>query len=343
MNSVMFQLQRSPWLWPRRMQICLWGCLCVLSFIASYFWLGESELAERLHATQMQYTQDVQSIQVLQEKLSATQQDLTRMAKTFEQKRDDTLSNVMQHLKASALALGLQLSVLVAPQTKDVPHLSFEVRGRYGDVWTWWQQAQTKSSSLVLQQVSLQTEGDQLQLTGRWLWSPIGLSASDEKSQAGTKVPNQVQSLLTVPANKPHRGASHHIGFDQMAWLQTQRWHVQQLPSYAKWVMPEVNRQPHHLEQFELRHLRYEGMISSANKKQALVRILDGSTTSYPLALIEPGAYLGQDFGRLQSITSEHLWLREVVRDVRGEWAPRWVKLPLGRLLEQAPSSKSAS
>ena len=107
--------------------------------------------------------------------------------------------------------------------------------------------------------------------------------------------------------------------------------------------MPEVNRQPHHLEQFELRHLRYEGMISSANKQQALVRILDGSATSYPLVLLEPGAYLGQDFGRLQSITSEHLWLREVVRDARGEWAPRWVKLPLGRLLEQTPSSKSAS
>jgi type IV pilus assembly protein PilP len=107
--------------------------------------------------------------------------------------------------------------------------------------------------------------------------------------------------------------------------------------------MPELNRQLHHLEQFELRHLRYEGMISSAKKQQALVRILDGSATSYPLVLLEQGAYLGQDFGRLQSITPEHLWLRQVVRDARGEWAPRWVKLPLGRLLEQAPSSKSAS
>jgi Tfp pilus assembly protein PilP len=188
---------------------------------------------------------------------------------------------------------------------------------------------------LVLQQISLLPDGDQLQMTGKWLWSPLGLSTSDEKTQP--------QQSLPLPANQPHRGASHHIGFDQTAWLQAQRWHAQQLPSYAKWVMPELNRQPHHLEQFELRHLRYEGLISSANKQQALVRILDGSATSYPLVLLEQGAYLGQDFGRLQSITPEHLWLREVVRGARGEWAPRWVKLPLGRLLEQAPSSKSAS
>jgi Tfp pilus assembly protein PilP len=241
----------------------------------------------------------------------------------------------MQHLKTSATDIGLQFSVLAGPSVVDISHLSFEVHGRYGAVWDWWQQAQRQSSALVLQQISLLPDGDQLQMTGKWLWSPLGLSTSDEKTQP--------QQSLPLPANQPHRGASHHIGFDQTAWLQAQRWHAQQLPSYAKWVMPELNRQPHHLEQFELRHLRYEGLISSANKQQALVRILDGSATSYPLVLLEQGAYLGQDFGRLQSITPEHLWLREVVRGARGEWAPRWVKLPLGRLLEQAPSSKSAS
>jgi hypothetical protein len=317
------------------MQRWLWGGVCCLSFVASCLWLGEGEAVERLQAQHVQHDQHLQTIQVLQTKLLTTQRDIERIVQTTEQKRDDTLPNVMQHLKTSATAFGVRLHLLVEPQTEDTRQLPFEVYGRQGDVWLWWQHAQRQSSALVLEQLNLHHEGGQLQMTGRWLWSSIGLLSSDEKSQPSLP--------LSLPANQPHTGASHHIGFDQAAWLQAQRWHAQQLPSYAKWVMPEVNRKPHHLEQFELRHLRYEGMISSANKQQALVRILDGSATSYPLVLLEQGAYLGQDFGRLQSITPEHLWLREVVRDARGEWAPRWVKLPLGRLLEHAQSSKSAS
>jgi Tfp pilus assembly protein PilP len=335
MNSVMLQLQQDSWLWPRQMQSWLLGCVCSLSFLASCLWLGEGEAAERLQTQQVEHDLHLQTIQVLQNKLLTTRQEIERIVQPAEQRRDDTLPNVMQHLKTSATAFGLMLHLLVEPQAVDTRQVSFEVHGRQGDVWLWWQQVQRQSSGLVLEQLNLHPEGDQLQMTGRWRWSPIGLLSSEEKSQSSL--------LLPLPANQPHRAASHHIGFDQTAWLQAQRWHAQQLPSYAKWVMPEVNRQPHHLEQFDLRHLRYEGMISSANKQQALVRILDGSTTSYPLVLLEPGAYLGQDFGRLQSITPEHLWLRELVRGARGEWAPRWVKLPLGRLLEQAPSSKSAS
>jgi Tfp pilus assembly protein PilP len=332
---MILQLQQAPWLWPRQMQRWLLGCVCCLSFIASCLWLCEGDAVERLQTLQVQHDQHLQTIEALQTKLLTTRQDIERIVQTTEQKRDDTLPNVMQHLKTSAAALGLRLHMLVEPQTVDTRQVPFEVYGRQGDVWLWWQQVQRQSSALVLEQLNLHPEGDQLQMTGRWLWSPIGLLSSEEKSQSSL--------LLPLPANQPHRGDSHHIGFDQTAWLQAQRWQAKQLPSYAKWVMPEVNRQPHHLEQFDLRHLRYEGMISSANKQQALVRILDGSATSYPLVLLEQGAYLGQDFGCLQSITPEHLWLREVVRGARGEWATRWVKLPLGRLLEQAPSSKSAS
>ena len=358
MSTVTLQLQQAPWLWPPQTQRWLWGCMCCLSFTASCLWLGEGEEAERLRAQQVQHDQHLQTIEALLNKLLTAQQDIERIVQTTEQKRGDTLPNVMQHLKTSATTFGVSLHLLAEPQAVDTRQVPFEVYGRQGDVWLWWQQEQRQSSGLVLEQLNVHPEGDQLQMTGRWLWSPIGLSSSDEKSQARTpagvyeKAPAQeqllqeqvqLQSSLPLPASQPHTGASYRIGFDQMAWLQAQRWHAQQLPSYAKWVMPELNRQPHHLEHFELRHLRYEGMISSANKQQALVRILDGSATSYPLVLLEQGAYLGQDFGRLQSITPEHLWLREVVRDVRGEWTPRWVKLPLGRLLEQASSSKSAS
>lgn len=343
MTSVIFQLQRAPWLWPSQMQIWLWAGVCGLSFMASCLWLGEGEAARDMHAQQVQHAHDLQSIQAMQGKLSMTQQELKRMAQTSELKREGTLPDVMQYLKTSATAFGLQRPVLLVPQTKDAVSLSFDVHGRYRDIWSWWQQAQTQSSALVLQQLRLQSEGDQLQMTGRWLWSPIGVSAPDERAQERTQTKAQEQLPLALPKDKPHRGASHHVGFDQAAWLHAQQWQAQQSLSYVQWVTSEVNRKPHPLEQFELRHLRYEGMITGANKQLALVRILDGSVTSHPLVLLESGAYLGRDFGRLQTITAEHLLLREVVRDARGEWAPRWVKLPLGRVFEQAPSSKSAS
>jgi type IV pilus assembly protein PilP len=328
MNSVLYPLQQAPWLWPRQMQIWLWMCVCGLGFVATCMWLGEGEVAERLHTQQVTYVAQLQDIQALESKLLTTQQDIARIAQTTEQKRDDTLPNVMQHLKASAFSLNLQVPFLAVSKTVDAQHLSFEVHGRYVDVWAWWQQAQRQSSALVLQELGLHPQGDRLQMTGRWLWSPIGSSAHDDK---------------LLPASAPQRGAAHHIGFDQRAWLQAQGAKAQQSPSYATWVMPELRRKPHHLEQFELHHLRYEGMISDASKQQALVRVLDGSVASHSLVLLEQGAYLGKDFGRLLDITPEHLWLREVVRDARGEWVSRWVKLPLGRLLEQTPSAKSAS
>lgn len=328
MNNVLYQLHQAPWLWPRMMQIWFWISVYAMSFIASCMWLGEGEVAERLHTQQVTHDQQLKDIQALENKMMTTQQDLERMAQTNEQKSDDTLPNVMQHLKASAVALDLQVPFFAASTTVEVPYLSFEVHGRYADVWAWWQQAQRQSAALVLHELGLHPEGDRLQMTGRWLWSPIGLSAHDDKP---------------LPISAPKRVTAHHIGFDQTAWLQTQGWQAQQLASYAKWVMPELNRKPHHLEQFELGHLRYEGMISDASKQKALVRILDGSAASHPLVVLEQGAYLGKDFGRLLGITPEYLWLREVVRDARGEWTPRWVKLPLGRLLERAPSSKSAS
>jgi hypothetical protein len=143
MTKVIFQLQRTPWLWPRQMQIWLWVGLSGLSFMASCLWLGEGDAAGGLQAQQVQHAHALQSIQALQGKLSMTRQELKRMAQTSELKREDALPQVMQQLKTSAATLGLQRPVLLAPQTTDALYVSFEVHGHYGNVWSWWQQAQT--------------------------------------------------------------------------------------------------------------------------------------------------------------------------------------------------------
>ena len=322
MNNMLTQLRQAPWLWPRRAQTWLWACLCGLSCLVIGFWQGEWDAALQLRAQQSQH-QHV--LQTLQNNLHADEEALARMDKVSASSSGDTLPQVMQHIKASAMALGVQLPVLMTKQTFDPSHLQFEAQGRYADVWAWWQQAQIQTSALVLQHFTLQNEGDQVQITGAWLWSPIGAWSTD------------------VQANIPDSRVTQHIGFDHAAWLHAQRWQAQQTPSYLQWVLPEVHRRPQVLEQFALHRLRYEGVIASANKQRALVRVLDTTASAHPLVLLEEGAYLGQDFGRLQAITPAHLLLREVVRDARGEWAPRWIKLPLGRSLDTPVPTKAAS
>ncbi len=325
MKHVIDQLQQAPWLWPRHAQAWLWVCLCALSCVGVGVWQGEGDAAVQLQTHQTQYQQNLHAIQALQNNTQANQQAIARMAQASPPSSADSLSQVMQHLKTSATALGVQLPVMSAQHTFDPLQLQFVAHGRYADVWAWWQQTQAQTSALLLQHFTLQNEGDQLQMTGAWLWSPIGALAGD------------------APANKPLPRASQHIGFDHAAWLHAQRWQAQQTHSYLKWVLPEVHRKPQVLEQFALHRLRYEGVIASANEQRALVRVLDASASTPPLVLLDEGAYVGLDFGRVHAITPTHVLLREVVRDEHGEWAPRWVKLPLGRSLDVAASNKSAS
>lgn len=325
MKRVMDQLQQAPWLWPRQAQTWLWVCMFALSCVGMGVLQGEGDAAVHLQAQQAQHQQNLHTIQELQNNIQANEQAIARMGQVLTSNNVDALPQVIQHLKASAMALGVLLPVMSAQHTFEPPQLQFVAHGRYADVWAWWQQAQAQTSALVLQHFTLQNEGDQVQMTGAWLWSPIGAVATD---------------LQVV---KPHNRASQHIGFDHAAWLHAQRWQAEQTQSYVKWVTPELSRKPQLLEQFDLQRLRYEGVIASASKQRALVRVLDASTSMQPLVMLEEGAYVGQDFGRLQAITPTHLLVRELVRDAKGEWSPRWVKLPLGRSLDVAASNKSAS
>lgn len=325
MKRVMDQLQQAPWLWSRQAQTWLWVCLCAVSCLGMGVWQGEGDAAVKLQAQQAQHQKNLHTIQNLQNNIQTHEETIARVDQVAAPSTSGSLPQVMQHLKASAMALGVQLPVMAVQHTVDPLQLQFVAHGRYADVWVWWQQAQAHVSALVLQRVTLQNEDDRVQMTGAWLWSPIGAVATD------------------LQVTKPHSRASQHIGFDHAAWRHAQRWQAQQSPSYVQWVTPELNRKPQLLEQFDLQRLRYEGVIASASKQRALVRVLDASTSTHPLVMLEEGAYVGQDFGRLQAITPTHLLVREVVRDAKGEWSPRWVKLPLGRTLDTVASTKSAS
>jgi Tfp pilus assembly protein PilP len=118
---------------------------------------------------------------------------------------------------------------------------------------------------------------------------------------------------------------------DVRAWAQTQAQHVQQHPSYARWVAPELRRTRTHLETLPRERLRYVGRVSQDGLQQALLRWSETTSiaTHAPIYRVAVGDYVGQDFGRVQSIAADQLTLRELVRNAQGVWQPRDVTLLL--------------
>lgn len=323
--NAMVRWPQAPWLWPVRAQTWLWLSLACLGLGGDWLWQGEGDAALLWQQQQAQHDRVLKTIQSLQTNMRSTQQEITRMAQALVSPSVTSLPRLMQSFKTLAIDADVQVPVMTMRHASQPPQVQFEVRGRYVDVWRWWQQVQAESTALVLQQLAIVNEREQVHMQGLWQWVPTDAVTAASRLDA------------------PPLGVLPHIGFDETAWLQAQRWQAQQTPSYVQWVVPEVKRKAQPLEQYDLRHLRYEGVIAQADKRRALVRVVDASAALHPLVLLAEGAYLGRDFGCLQAITPEHLLVREVVQNAQGEWAPRWVKLPLGRVVDAPPSPQSAS
>ena len=86
---------------------------------------------------------------------------------------------------------------------------------------------------------------------------------------------------------------------------------------------PNLNRPKELLEGFSLENLKYVGSLRSAGRISGYIEA-DGHTYT-----VKPGNYIGQNFGRIQSITPERIVLTEVVEDSYGNWIFRNAELPL--------------
>ena len=73
-----------------------------------------------------------------------------------------------------------------------------------------------------------------------------------------------------------------------------------------------------------LSHLRWAGSLVAGDKRQALVTC-DGLI--YGVSL---GERLGQDWGEVTRISTDHLWLREWFADASGTWVSREKRFPAG-------------
>lgn len=88
-------------------------------------------------------------------------------------------------------------------------------------------------------------------------------------------------------------------------------------------VKPELARPKQALEAVPLDTMVMVGSLVSRGQPVALIRI---DRLVHP---VRPGAYLGQNYGKVIQVTDTQVLLREIVQDASGEWMERATSLQL--------------
>jgi len=88
-------------------------------------------------------------------------------------------------------------------------------------------------------------------------------------------------------------------------------------------IASELARRKEALEAFPLDTLSMVGSMVREGKPAALIKV------DNLLYQVQPGAYLGQNYGRVTKITETEVVLREIVQDAVGEWIERPAALQL--------------
>jgi len=78
---------------------------------------------------------------------------------------------------------------------------------------------------------------------------------------------------------------------------------------------PDPNRRKEPLEAYPLENLKMVGTLQQKKEIYAVVRTPDNR-----LFRVKPGNFLGQNFGRITTISESAIKLKELVQDSGGEW-----------------------
>lgn len=93
--------------------------------------------------------------------------------------------------------------------------------------------------------------------------------------------------------------------------------------SNSSLIAPELSRRKQALEAYPLDVMSYVGGLQKGLKKSALLRV------DRLIYQVEPGAYIGQNYGKIMEITESEIILREISQDAAGEWIERQATLKL--------------
>lgn len=100
---------------------------------------------------------------------------------------------------------------------------------------------------------------------------------------------------------------------------------------------PDPNRPKETLEAYSLENMRYVGSLKNGNKTSGFIDVNGHVYTVYP------GNYIGQNYGKIQSITEDLIVLTELVEDSTGNWIYRKAELPLSSQAGNGADASNAS
>jgi type IV pilus assembly protein PilP len=143
---------------------------------------------------------------------------------------------------------------------------------------------------------------------------------TQQRAQARTVIAPLPEPKPYIP--QAYRAASAADPFDSQKLTLALRRDSTQLQASVL-LKPELNRPRQPLEAFPLDAMTLVGSLIRQGQPVALIRI-DRLVHS-----VRPGAYLGQNYGKVIRITDTQVILREIVQDASGEWTERAASLQL--------------
>lgn len=137
---------------------------------------------------------------------------------------------------------------------------------------------------------------------------------TSEKSQAQPSITPLKEPSVFYPVAYERGQAMNPFSFQKLAQVFATGGDRKGIP---QWVLDEQNRRKEPLESYPLDTMTMVGFMKKQGRPTALVSV------DNHLYQVVPGNYLGQNFGRIVSVSETQLQLREIVQDATGDWMER--------------------
>ena len=155
-------------------------------------------------------------------------------------------------------------------------------------------------------------------------------SSEQEELQQWMSAQRDMTRPKVTPLQQPTRFTPQTYGqegliepFSNQKLVQALKRDSSQATSNAALITPELSRRKEPLEATPLDSVTMVGSLTKAGQPVALVRV------DNLIYQVRVGNYLGQNYGRITSVTEASVVLREIVQDAAGEWIERPVTLHL--------------
>ncbi len=173
----------------------------------------------------------------------------------------------------------------------------------------WWQALALAAACLSLTGCLIE-EQDNLQT---WV--------KQERANARPRITPLTEPKAFVP--QPYTSEEVTEPFERIKLTQALHRETKKSASNMALLAAEQNRRKQELEDYPLDAIVMVGNLDQSKQQTALVRV------NKLIYQVKPGAYMGQNYGRIEEITENSIRLREIVQDPAGDWIEKTTVLEL--------------